>query len=167
MDDNVDRSAATREMVMVQAVQFWAGAPLIGNGVGSFPILEGWVADEKRHPHNIILEVLSDLGLVGLILFAAFLVSSLSSVKLHRLRVDPLFRCVFLLAVFDLSFAMVGPDLSEHRLLYVMLGLLALPAMQELRPAGGPLGSSRPGGEEQPQVGAAPDRGRRRTISIR
>ena len=167
MDDKVDRSAATRLVVMAQAVQFWAGAPLIGNGVGSFPILEGWGTDESRYPHNIILEVLSDLGLVGLILFGAFLLSALRSVKLQRLRDDPLFRCIFLLAVFDLSAAMVQQDVTEHRLLYAMLGLLALPAMQELRPAGGPLGSSRPGGEEQPQGGAAPDRGRRRTISIR
>ena len=126
------RSTHERQVAMAKAAHFWASAPVLGHGVGSFPILENWVTDERRHPHNVILEILCELGLVGLILFGAFLLSALSCFKLQRLREDPLFRCVFLLAVFDLSHALVGPDLTEHRLLYAMLGLLALPEPQPM-----------------------------------
>lgn len=122
------KSAQGRLLGMANAVSFWQEAPVVGHGVGSFPILENYPRDARRHPHNIFLEVLCELGLVGLILFGIFLVSALRWVKLSRLRGDPLYRCVFLLAMFDFSHAMLGPDLGEHRLFYAFLGLLALPA---------------------------------------
>lgn len=39
-----------------------------GNGVGSFGVLAEGV-DEKRHPHNILLEIWFDVGFTGVLLF--------------------------------------------------------------------------------------------------
>jgi len=132
-------SAEGRLAVMASAVDFWATAPVFGHGVGSFPILAGG-PDVRSHPHNIVLEILCELGLLGLVLFGAFLVSALRHIKLQRLREDPLFRCVFLLAAFALARAMIGPDLTENRQLYSFLALLALPMLARSARGGGPRG---------------------------
>ncbi|HLT00602.1 MAG TPA: O-antigen ligase family protein [Geminicoccaceae bacterium] len=126
-------SAATRQEVWALAIQFWGSAPFFGHGVGSFPILYDWVGDSKVHPHNVVLEILSELGLVGLVLFGTFAYLALRQVELRRIREDPLFRCIFLLVVLQISAAMVSSDVSEHRMLYSMLGLLALPEPRPLR----------------------------------
>jgi O-antigen ligase len=151
-------SIAGRLVLMSEAVDFWATAPVLGHGVGSFPILGGG-ADVRSHPHNIVLEILCELGLLGLVLFGAFLVFALRHVKLHRLREDPLFRCVFLLAVFAFARAMVGPDLTENRMLYPFLGLLALPMLAPTARGGGPLGARRSSeGQFRGQRYSRPDR---------
>ena len=126
------RSAAARQVAWAQAFDFWTSAPIVGHGVGSYPILENWVTDERRHPHNIFLETLCELGLVGLILLSLFLLVALRCIKFQRLREDALFRCIFLLAVYQCIASMVTTDLSEHRLLYSALGLLALPELQPI-----------------------------------
>jgi O-antigen ligase len=160
---DLDNSAAQRLVLMGQAIDFWGSAPLIGNGVGSFPILAHSPRDFRLHPHNIFLEILSEFGLIGLILFGLLLASVLRCVKLDRLRDDPLFRCIFLLTALAFSRTLVGPDIAENRLLYPLLGLLALPAAGLPARIGSPLGA-RPEGSGQPRW--AGPRGRPATVDV-
>lgn len=45
---------------------------ILGYGIGSFGILENGI-DSRSYPHNIFLEIWVELGIVGLLLFLAFL----------------------------------------------------------------------------------------------
>lgn len=80
----------------IQRIYFWEGtmhmirsAPLVGRGLGSFFIYypyhkatwyrHGFDVDATRHAHNELLEITSDLGVIGLLLFLVVLVSFLVS----------------------------------------------------------------------------------------
>ncbi|WP_245724168.1 O-antigen ligase family protein [Natronorubrum texcoconense] len=63
------------------SVELWIQSPLFGHGIGSYGVLF-WGEDIVAYPHNIILEVLSELGLIGLLLFGTIVVLSLSRLYL-------------------------------------------------------------------------------------
>lgn len=108
-----------------QALVFWSWSPLFGHGLGSFSILySGWEIP-GTHPHNILLEILCDLGLVGFTLFAFLLVVALRHIRIARLRSDPLFLAVVMLLLAHLGvLAMVHLELALIWELCLALGLL-------------------------------------------
>jgi hypothetical protein len=77
------------------------------------------------YPHNISVEVLVELGLVGLLLLWLIIAHCLRCLgPLRSIRGDPV--RIFLLAMFVAQFiiAHVSGDLHENRGLFVMLGLM-------------------------------------------
>lgn len=54
----------------------------IGKGIGSFGI-EVYGIDSSIHPHNNIIEVLFELGFIGLILYSFFLISIVNRIKIN------------------------------------------------------------------------------------
>ena len=114
------------------AVAYWVERPLVGHGVGAWPIL--YLGQDHRHyPHSIILELLVEFGLVGLGLFAALVLVLAWPVSLRRLREDPALMCVLMLCMNTFINAMSTGDLADNRNLFAMLGLLAM------RPPKGPI----------------------------
>ncbi|WP_122088163.1 O-antigen ligase family protein [Halalkalicoccus subterraneus] len=103
---------------------WYAGNRLLGQGLGSWPIAMGR-GDEAGYPHNIILELLFELGLVGLALFGALLVYGgavlVRGWLAHR---RPESVVIGALCLFMLLNAMVTGDLNENRYLFAVLGLL-------------------------------------------
>lgn len=101
-----------------------AGNRLFGQGLGSWPIAMGR-GDEPGYPHNIVLELLFELGLVGLLLFVALLVFGgavlLRGWLAHR---HPEAVVIGTLCLFMLLNAMVTGDLNDNRYLFAVLGLL-------------------------------------------
>jgi O-antigen ligase len=119
------RSASARLTTFHQAFELWSEATLLGHGVGSFPVMTG-VGDVRHYPHNLILELLAEVGLVGFCLFAAMLVTAMRNLWLSSLRTDPAILCGFMLLVNALVNAMFSSDLPGNRLVFVALGLLAI-----------------------------------------
>ncbi|MDW8371441.1 MAG: O-antigen ligase family protein [Geminicoccaceae bacterium] len=115
----------------MSALEYWSRSPLIGIGIGGFSSL--YLSGRElagTQPHNILLEILTELGIVGLILFGLVLWVALRSVDIERLRRDPLFLGSFLMFVglFGVR-AMTSTDLAFQWELFVSLGLLtAAPA---------------------------------------
>ena len=113
-----------RTVLMGKAISLWLQRPVLGHGCGSFPLLLGR-ADAKAHPQNILLEIMAELGLVGLSLFAAL---NFYAIRLlgpwRRLRSDPWRMLMLMLYVGALVNAMVSGDLHENRALFMALGLL-------------------------------------------
>lgn len=52
-------------------VELFSKKMLLGNGVGSFPIMYSG-KDVIDYPHNIIIEILDEVGIVGMIIFLIF-----------------------------------------------------------------------------------------------
>ncbi len=78
--------------------QAWRGfldAPLAGNGVGSFPVthLTERTADvpslQVRHPHQLVLELLTEIGVVGLVLALVALGGVVVAARTGRRAVGP------------------------------------------------------------------------------
>jgi O-antigen ligase len=117
---------ANRFSYFAAALQFFFQSPLVGHGVRSFSLLFKNFEDPGAHAHNLVLEILSDTGLIGLFLFFLLFFVALRPITFHRLRTDPLLLCVAMLFVGRLIVAMVGNELSYQQPLFLFLGLLAL-----------------------------------------
>jgi len=86
--DGMDLSAQIRINMYKDALHGIFGSFhqfLTGFGVGSFGIVT-YGQDIRLYPHNIILEIWFELGLIGLILFTLWLVYLFLSVKGHAYR---------------------------------------------------------------------------------
>lgn len=99
-------------------------ALVFGHGIGSWPILIG-MPDVQVYPHNLSVELLVELGLVGLLIFWLMILHSARNLgSLRSICGDP--PRVFLLTLFVTMFviAHVSGDLHENRALFVMMGLM-------------------------------------------
>jgi O-antigen ligase len=73
-----------------------------------------------------VLEVLAELGLVGLALLLLFFATGLRRIDYARLQRDPLLLCVVMLLALHLVAAMVKSNLAGQQQLFFTVGLLAL-----------------------------------------
>lgn len=119
-------SASVRMELYGQALDAWVASPIFGHGIGSFPVVSD-MGDVRNYPHNILLEVAAELGLVGLLLFAVLLAAFLWTVMQATTP-----ERVFVLTIVAYMFvnAMISGDLSDNRALFMALG----PASATKRP---------------------------------
>jgi O-antigen ligase len=132
--DRLERLAEgnPRIATYTQATEDWPRAPVLGHGAGSWPILRG-IPDQTSYPHNMILEIMVEAGIVGLILFLALVWTAFRPVSLERLRRDPQALCAMMLFANAFLNAMTTGDLVSNRAAFMMLGVLALAAIRPLR----------------------------------
>jgi O-antigen ligase len=136
-------AGANRFRYYAAAIRFWLEAPVVGNGIASFSLMFAGFEREGAQPHNIVLEMLTELGLVGLALLLLFLWSGVRLGLGGRLRHDPLLLCVAMLLAARLLAAMVSAEISGQQPLFLCIGLMALrpmvpPAPSERHEAGQP-----------------------------
>jgi O-antigen ligase len=124
-DGTMGRSASERAQEWSASWDFWLKQPLFGSGVGSWPI-RYFGLDLARYPHNLILEVLVEFGLVGLFLLAAVAVAALRRISVRRLRQDPVLMCVAMLCVVTFLAAATSEDITGNRNVFAMFGLLVM-----------------------------------------
>lgn len=117
-------SASGRLEAFGVALALWQQSPFIGGGVGSFPVYWG-VGDFRSYPHNIFLETLAELGLVGLILLLGLFAAGLRRVRLRDVRQAPWKLATLLLLINTFLNAQVTGDFSDNRPLFTAVGLLA------------------------------------------
>ncbi len=120
-----DQSTAIRLQHYDSAISQWLSSPFVGHGIGAFPILRG-IDDVRLYPHNIVLEILAELGLVGLALFLALVGYALSHVQIPQIREQHALRLLILmLFVNAIVNAMMSGDIPDNRIVFAMLGLMA------------------------------------------
>jgi len=95
--------------------------PFLGYGIGSFSYVTTG-SDNRGYPHNIMLEIWSENGILALICFAIFLllIFYLSYKRRHKKFVLPLFF-VNLFFLFNL---MKSSSLTDARIFFAYLGIL-------------------------------------------
>jgi O-antigen ligase len=105
----------------------WLEQPVLGSGVGSWPI-RYFGLDVPRYPHNLILEVLVEFGLIGLLLLAGIVIVAVRGISVRRLREDPILMCVAMLCINTSFYAMTSSDITQNRNVFATLGLLVMRA---------------------------------------
>lgn len=126
LDQGADTSAAGRVERYQISLQAWGESTLVGHGIGVFPTLFG-VGDQRDYPHNTVLELLVELGLVGALLFALWVVQAFRHWWHGMHRGDRALRVTLLmLTLYALATSALSGDLSSNRLVYVALGLMHL-----------------------------------------
>lgn len=119
------------------AWEMFKSSPLIGYGYGSFNGYNNieWTFMQK-YPHNIILEILSELGIAGFLLFGYIfflIIRSIFSPKqirgrlIHHSTIQPFNQSPFpilILLLFSFWLAMFSKDLSSQSFLWMFLAVM-------------------------------------------
>ena len=102
--------------------------PFTGYGLGSWPIVtSGGIAD---YPHNIVLEVLVELGAVGLVLLLLVIgFGFVTALRTMRSGTHLTGWLLLTLAGFMLINAMISSDINGNRYLFAYIGLLIAPTL--------------------------------------
>lgn len=132
-DDPLLRANANRFAYFDVAYRIWLEAPLVGRGLSSFAILfTGGAEIAGTYPHNAILQILAEFGVVGLVFFVIFIVAGLRHYSLVRLRGDPLSLLVIMMfAIFFVQTMVMGDFTKSYRFFFIV-GLLAMrPSAEE------------------------------------
>lgn len=120
------KSASTRLQYYVSAVDQWIDHPIFGNGLGSWPVLYG-SGDVRGYPHNLFLELFSEMGIVGVTLFSLLLLGSFYLFTRDKfLFANELSILMFMLLVYALINSMISGDLADNRFLFFAIGLTPL-----------------------------------------
>jgi O-antigen ligase len=132
-DDPLLRAGANRFDYFAFAYRMWLDAPLVGQGLSSFGMMWGAGGEGPGgYPHNAILQILAEFGIVGLVLFAIFIGAGLRHYGFDRLRRDPLSLLVVLLFITVFVQTMVMGDFTQSYRFFFIVGLLAMrPPMAE------------------------------------
>jgi O-antigen ligase len=127
MEGSTAVKGASRLIYWPAAFRLWTEAPWIGHGFASFSYLfHRGLEEPGAHPHNVVLQILAELGVVGLVLFGLFAWSGLRHARLRRLREDPLMVCVLIYFTTGLMNPLFARELTGGRKLFTIIGLLAL-----------------------------------------
>jgi O-antigen ligase len=97
--------------------------PLIGLGVG------GWSAyyygkDERDYPHNIILEIATEEGLVGVFAFSVFLIAIYRASRELSSFTGTHFTVLTGLLLFTILATMFSGDLDDDRMIWLWSGMI-------------------------------------------
>jgi O-antigen ligase len=107
-----------------RAWEYWQLSPLVGHGIGSYPTLRlGF--DTRDYPHNIILELMVETGLVGLTMFFLLLFSGFKSYRAVLAKPTSFGIGAFLMTVFFLLFSQFSGDITDNRFLFMSLGFFS------------------------------------------
>ncbi len=114
LGDSGGDSEATRIEHITDSFDMFASSPLVGQGIGSFEKLY------TAYPHNLVLETMAEMGLMGLVLLMIVLVGSMV-VTLRYQSVNAMFISALLL--FQLFESQVSLAFWMNKNLFVFVGM--------------------------------------------
>jgi O-antigen ligase len=109
---------AGRNVLYEAGWEMWRGAPLRGNGVGSFEVVYG---HGFAYTHNIVLDVLVDGGLLGLLLLAIVVVSPGPGIWSTRRGIEATLSSA--LGIFYLAASQFSGTYYDTRFAWFFLGI--------------------------------------------
>lgn len=116
-------SASTRITLFMQAINIFNMHPLLGGGFGSFPVL-CHLQDVIAYPHNIVLELLAELGIIGFGLMVLLVFFTLKFFYERNIKTDNNFLIIILMFVFALVNSLISGDIVDNGLLFTSLGFM-------------------------------------------
>jgi len=125
-----ESSASERLDLFDAAVNAMADYPVQGTGLGGFSDYSGYRAqysERAYYPHNIFLEIGSELGIPGLLTFVfliGFCMSRLIRVSRLRSEVYHLVWAISALLLYMLLNACVSGDLNDNRMFFMWMGMV-------------------------------------------
>lgn len=125
LETNLMEGGEARVGLGMAAIYIWLDNPIVGAGLGGYPSAAN-LAWEFGYPHNIILEILAETGLIGVSLFLFFLYTH-AAVVVKSLISNPEDRASLVkLLIFAVSFSvsMFSSDLTDREYPF-FIGILA------------------------------------------
>lgn len=105
----------------------WLDSPIIGKGIGSFPIYFDGV-DTRNYSHNIFLEAMSELGIIGLTMLLLLILCAVLTIIKYRKTLNVYQISVATIFLFLFLNSNTTGDFNDNRLLFSFMALsLMLP----------------------------------------
>ena len=122
-------SAMTRIDFFKDAISQWTKSPILGIGTGQFSV--GILGFETRlYPHDIILELLSENGIIGATIFILMLIISfkkgLQTLHINDLMHRTIGKYLITATIFAVFNAMVSGDINDNRIMFTFVSLLSI-----------------------------------------
>lgn len=126
LDPGLGTSGGTRLDYYKEAVNLWSQRLILGHGIGAWPILTG-IGDQRGYPHDILLEIGVEEGLLGVLTFGWLCYVGLRY-TLRRLRqeLEPVVVTALMLVVNTFVGASLSGDLVDNRAFFAAIGLCAI-----------------------------------------
>lgn len=124
----VGSSAAMRIDLCRAALYQFARSPIWGAGTGQFGMAVTG-QDIRLYPHNIILELAAETGILGVLVFVTMIGVSLAEgfIRLRGKGLTEIIAKYLLVATcFNLLNAMVSGDINDNRILFTFIALLSV-----------------------------------------
>lgn len=120
-------AVSIRKDMFKEAFNLFLEKPILGNGLDSFP----YYSNYNIYPHNIFLEVATELGLIGLILLLLIIVIGFICLFKIKSKSVTYFNIMLSLLIFNLTTVQVSGDLYDSRLLFFTLQLIIILSRNE------------------------------------
>jgi hypothetical protein len=127
-DPGGDRSAGTRMVFMAAAVNFWTDSPftmMFGNGLFGYSTLLKGAYFLGAHPHNLVLNILTEFGLIGLLLYLGFVGSVVLGKGRSGATITPLNGILWGMALGEIFRALVDTRIESSGTFLMSMCLLA------------------------------------------
>lgn len=122
-NNNYGASANTRIDYYQESLNIWSENIIWGKGIGSWPV-EMNLGDERGYPHNILLEIGVELGIIGLVLFLLIISIGIRNITLNS-KHDFFSITIIMLFLCMAINTMISGDMPDNRLLFTIIGLMA------------------------------------------
>ena len=119
-----DASTIERLDYYASALTAYLQHPFSGVGFGGWPFYHQ-LGLREWHPHNMMLEILSETGTPGAVFFSSFLFYCFRSVHWRVLWTSFDMSALGLILLFSIGNALKSGDLNDNILFFVVLGLLS------------------------------------------
>lgn len=122
LTDGNPHSVGARLAYYRDSIMLWQQSPIWGQGLGSWPVRMGW-GDVRGYPHNIVLEIAVELGLVGLVMFGLLLFSGIAVPCTSRRMPRAAALTTIMLVIAAVVNASFSGDLTDNKVLFATIGL--------------------------------------------
>lgn len=120
-EDPFNRMNAVKiSFIMFKERPFW------GYGIGSYySYVTGGITGINLYPHNIILEIMAELGIIGLVIFSLFFLFIVFKIK-HLLSESssPIIDIILSLLIYFFLNSLFAGDINSNKFLWCFIGLL-------------------------------------------
>jgi len=106
------------------ALKQFQEAPVLGKGIGSFFYFYGDTNLKRDYPHNLLLEIASETGFVGILFFFMLVFVVICKFPWKLIRSNSLYAVVAYLVINSFINAMVSGDIPDNRVMFAALGLM-------------------------------------------
>jgi len=106
-------------------IKMFAESPIIGHGIGSFPVYFNGI-DIVNYPHNIIIEILSEVGLLGFAIFSSLVIYLLSiwkKKKYFKIGKNTMLKDIYKPLLIYFVMMIITSSIGNARLIYLIMFL--------------------------------------------
>ncbi len=110
-----------------KALEMFMKRPILGYGIRSYWAYITGITGWNNYPHNVILEVISELGIAGLVIFFFFLSMVLCKIKLmlkYYNKENIIMGLISSLWVYFFLSSLVSGDINSNKIFWCISGLI-------------------------------------------